>query len=45
MRAADTRKLPENVEIVVLDSSGNLSEDVGSEELPPVVDVLLGFPR
>ncbi|QIN79324.1 magnesium/cobalt transporter CorA [Rubrobacter marinus] len=29
-----TEKLPENVELMVLDSSGNLREDVGSDELP-----------
>ncbi len=34
MRTTSTEKLPENVELMVLDSSGNLREDVGVRELP-----------
>ena len=34
MAPTDTQKLPEGVELMVLDSSGNLRDDVGLEELP-----------
>lgn len=34
VQSAATQKLPENVEVMVLDSSGDLREDVSPEELP-----------
>ena len=34
MAPLNTQKLPESVELMVLDSSGNLRDDVGLEELP-----------
>jgi magnesium transporter len=34
MRHATTRNLPENVDLMVLDASGTLREEVGLEELP-----------
>lgn len=37
MQSAVSKKLPENVEIMVIDSSGNLLEGVGLEELPDYI--------
>ena len=34
MQTTTTRNLPENVDLMVLDASGTLREDVGLEELP-----------
>lgn len=34
MGSTATEKLPENVEVIVLDSSGNLRENVGLEDIP-----------
>src|SRR5215217_7644993 len=34
MQSTTTTKLPENVDLMVLDASGTLREDVGLEELP-----------